>query len=194
VLELSPRASIFAFEPSTVARRDFDPQLVSHTSVEIVPYAVSDTPGSALLWSDKPGSELASLRRRELRHLSIRFDSYEEAEVTTLDVFCSQRNIKPHGIKIDVEGIELSVLWGAIKTLETTGAIQFEFGGTSLDCRTFFKDYFDFFNERNFLLFRMSPTGLIPAKLYSEELERFTSQNWIAVNRKFLGELRRTST
>lgn len=42
VLELSPRASIFAFEPSTVARGNFDPQLVSHTSVEIVPYAVSD--------------------------------------------------------------------------------------------------------------------------------------------------------
>lgn len=118
--------------------------------------------------------------------MSIQFDSYEEAEVTTLDVFCSQRNIKPHGIKIDVEGIELSVLRGAIKTLETTGAVQFEFGGTSLDSRTFFKDYFDFFNERNFLLFRMSPIGLIPAKLYSDELERFAYQNWIAVNRRFL--------
>lgn len=131
----------------------------------MIPCAVSDEVGSAMLY----------------------FDSCEQVEVITLDSFCNYRNLKPHCIKIDVEGHELRVLQGATKTLETTYVVQWEFGGSSLDSRTFFKDFYDFFTECGFLLYRMSPIGLIPVTRYSEELEQFVFQTWIALNHKLSG-------
>ncbi len=47
-------------------------------------------------------------------------------DVSTIDLVCERYSIEPDSIKIDVEGAELSVLRGAIKTLSKLRALMVE--------------------------------------------------------------------
>jgi len=181
IIDVEPTCKVFAFEPGSVARQNFDSALLTGNVVEVIPLALSDRSGTAHLFCDSPGSELSSLTRRNLDHRQIDFRDYETVEVITVDEWCRIRSVSPDALKIDVEGHELQVLFGADSILEKVRVVQFEFGGTSIDTRTFFRDFFSFFDNRNFLLYRKSPAGLLHVRRYSEELERFVYSNWIAV-------------
>lgn len=61
-------------------------------------------------------SAVASLVNRKIKATEYKIQL--ECKSTTIDAFCSNRNIKPDGIKIDVEGAEGDVLEGAIETIE----------------------------------------------------------------------------
>jgi len=181
VISLDPTCRIFAFEPGATARREFDASLLSNPAIELIPIGLSDVSGTSTLWYDEPGSELASLTRRNLDHRNVTFGQFEDIQLSTVDNWCKLRNLTPDAMKIDTEGHELRVLSGARQTLKHIKVLQFEFGGTSIDTRNFFKDYFEFFNEHGFVLYRKTPAGLLKAQNYDEGLERFTYSNWIAV-------------
>ena len=51
--------------------------------------------------------------------------------VTTIDAYCEKNNIKPNGIKIDVEGYEMEVLKGANKTLQNVKYLMIELNNNS---------------------------------------------------------------
>ena len=87
--------------------------------------------------------------------------------------------------KLDIEGNELSALRGSKNALVSTKVVQFEFGATSIDSKNYFRDYFYFFKELNFELYRMRPQSLIKIKKYSESDEDFSHSNFIAVNNNF---------
>ena len=59
-------------------------------------------------------------------------------------------------------------------------SIQFEFGGCNIDTKTYFQDFWYFFKERDFDLYRISPLGLIRILEYKESDEFFTATNYIA--------------
>jgi hypothetical protein len=62
-------------------------------------------------------------------------------------------------VKIDVEGWELSVLQGFGDLVYNMRVIQFEFGGSNIDTRTFFQDFWYFFKDHNFSIYRIiAPT------------------------------------
>ena len=82
-----------------------------------------------------------------------------------------------------MEGHELDVLNGFGDLIYKTKLIQFEFGGCNIDTRTYFQDFWYFFNEKAFMIYRISPRGLIPIKDYNESDEYFFgSTNFIALN------------
>ena len=182
ILDLAPNARIYAFEPSEVARFELLRRFEKENRIEIFPFAVGATEKNQLLWSNEPGSGLGSLTRRNLRHFGIDFSFSEEVRVLTLDSWNSDFGLKPDIIKVDVEGFELDVLHGARSVIKNTKVIQFEFGGCNIDTRTFFRDFYDFFAEVNFKLYRISKNGLIEIKNYSERDETFLVTNYLAVN------------
>ena len=87
-------------------------------------------------------------------------------------------------VKIDIEGHELSALNGFGKAIFSTSVIQFEFGGCNIDTKTYFQNFWYFFKEHNFDLFRITPLGIEGIKSYKESDEYFSTTNYIAVNRK----------
>jgi FkbM family methyltransferase len=180
---LSPNAKIFAFEPSSIARKDLENSFAGEKRIEIFPFALSSSSGKAVLWSDKAGSGLGSLTKRRLDHFNIDFNVNEEIQILTLDEWNSSRRLKPDLIKIDVEGHELDVLKGGECILKDTKLVQFEFGGCNIDSRTYFQDFWYFFSSRGFSIYRVSPYGPILIAEYDEEDEHFRTTNYLAVRK-----------
>ena len=88
-------------------------------------------------------------------------------------------------MNLDVEGHELDVLEGFGKLILKTKLIQFEFGGCNIDTRTYFQDFWYFFLERNFIIYRITPRGFLRIRSYKEKYEFFQTTNYIALNKSF---------
>lgn len=181
IVRFAPQATIFAFEPSSVARKRLEDRFKGDDSVVVVPVALGSTNSKETLWSDTPGSGLASLTKRRLEHFGIDFDKFESVDVVTLDSWVKSRNVIPSLIKMDVEGHELDVLKGGLKTLGMAEVVQFEFGGCNIDTRTFFQDFWYLLTEVGFSIYRISAGGPIRVSNYSELDECFRTTNYLAV-------------
>jgi FkbM family methyltransferase len=115
---------------------------------------------------------------------------------TTIDIYCQQQEIKRiNFLKIDVEGGELDVLYGAKHFLETgrIDYLQFEYGGTYLDSQKTLKEAFDYLQKFRYSIFKILPNGLEYKPSFVPEYEDFEYSNFLAVNERFktnvLGEV-----
>lgn len=105
---------VYAFEPQ---KRLYENLLQTkrylkwhHVSVERT--ALSNERGSTALYV--PGASFdASIRKEVVKTVR----STEVVEMTTLDWYCNEYSIKPHFVKVDVEGNEYNVLMGGIGML-----------------------------------------------------------------------------
>ena len=184
ILRLAPTAQIYAFEPSAAARGELERLFVNDSRVSISAFALSSEKGSRILWSDFAGSGLTSLSQRRLDHFGIDFSHEEQVQVTTLDAWNVDHQLEPDLIKIDVEGHELDVLKGAGAILEFAKVVQFEFGGCNIDSRTFFQDFWYFFQSIGFRIFRITPSGATEVTSYNEDDEYFRTTNYLAVRER----------
>ncbi|MHB8209401.1 FkbM family methyltransferase [Mucilaginibacter sp.] len=182
-----PDMEIHIFEPSEVNQNKLKTRFKTDTNIYINNQALSDSKGAAELFSNESGSGLGSLTKRKLDHFNIDFNVHETIEMMRFEdywesVLLSQ-NIDL--AKMDVEGHELDVLKGFGKAIYKTKLIQFEFGGCNIDTRTYFQDFWYFFKEYSFKIYRITPYGvnLIPA--YSEADEVFLTTNYLCVNQNF---------
>lgn len=181
-LKLFPNATIYAFEPSKIAFEALAQRFKDNEQVVTLNFALSDSIGVANLYSDNPGSGLGSLTKRNLKHHKIDFEQVEEIQTTTLDAVSLQFRVTPNLIKIDVEGNELKVLSGAKNTLLLNPLIQFEFGGCNIDTRTYFRDFYYFFQNLNFEIFCITPFGRRRISRYTQNLECFETTNYLAIH------------
>lgn len=183
VLTHLPQAVVFAFEPNprifeTLARKFKD-----RGNVKCVNLGLSNKVGSLKLFSNAEDSGLSSLYSRRVDHFGLKLDLEDEVQVTTLDFWiASQLKVAvPTILRLDVVGHELLDLAGALKNLEYIKIVQFELGGSKIDSKTYFQDFWYFFTELKFQIYRMTPKGPIAIKENSEQLETFRPTNYIAV-------------
>ncbi|CAN2171424.1 fkbM_fam, methyltransferase, FkbM family [Candidatus Nanopelagicaceae bacterium] len=175
---------VYAFEPSSFTFSKLNGKFNKRPEVELINSAIGNQEGKAILWSDKPGSGLASLSHRKLEHFGIEFEENEEITIHRLESWCTENRVHPDLIKIDVEGHELDVLNSGRSVISNSAVVQFEFGGCNIDTRTFFQDFWHFFNDMGFSLYRITPTGPKKVSRYSEHDETFRTTNYLAINPK----------
>ncbi|MEH2406734.1 MAG: FkbM family methyltransferase [Nostoc sp.] len=189
ILEIFPEdtLSVHCFEPSSytfgILKSSVDPKLKS--KIKLNNLALGKIEGELRLHYNKAGSALASLTKRRLDHFGITFDDSEVVRVDTVDNYCNKNNVQQIDLlKLDVEGHELDVLIGASEMFlkQAINVVSFEFGGCNIDTRTFFQDFYYFFNNINMSLFRITPAGyLYPIKSYKEVFEQFRPTNYLAI-------------
>ena len=141
-----------------------------------------DCVGELALFADAEQSGMTSVYNRDLQHINVSFTQHEVAAFTTVDAFSVDAGIGQIDLlKIDVEGHELAVLKGAARMIDEGHVrfIQFEFGGTSIDSRTYFRDFWQLLSPR-YTIYRIVGNGLRRIDAYTEFLEIFVTVNFLA--------------
>lgn len=146
--------------------------------------AMGASAGTATLYTNEDGSPLASLYPHPLNgyasgeladiDLSVTLD----VPMTTVDRFLAEVGCDHIDVmKIDVEGHELDVLFGAQQTLSRSlvDMISLEFGIHQVESRHFFKDFYTFLSDFGFKLYFIRGTALEPVERYEYKFEDFST-------------------
>jgi len=181
------RITIHSFEPSAAAFEGLSKTHGQCSAVRLNNVALGAQTATATLFSDQPASGLSSLTKRDLDHVGKTMNLTQTVSVRTLDDYCEEHRIERiHLLKIDVEGHEHAVLEGAARMFasQRVDAVTFEFGGCNIDTRTYFRDFYQFFSQRDMQLFRITPRGYLRLiERYREHHEQFLTTNFMAVRR-----------
>jgi FkbM family methyltransferase len=177
--------AIYQFEPSPHNIQILKKKFSADPRITLMPFAVSDKKGEADLFSDVPGSGMASLYKRKLDHHNIFLKESSRIAAVTIDEIIAERSLaKIDFMKMDIEGHELAALKGAERSLKNgvIAALSFEFGGCNIDSRTYFQDFWYFLTGLGYAIFRITPHGgALRIARYRETLEYFLTTNYIAV-------------
>jgi FkbM family methyltransferase len=122
------RGEVHAFEPDPVSREILGDNVRRNrvSNVHVQGLCVSSTLGTTILRSRKWGSGRSTI----MEHADPQARLERKVETTTVDRFCEDNNLRPDGMKIDVEGAEGLVLAGAVRTIEKCSPwILLEFHG-----------------------------------------------------------------
>jgi FkbM family methyltransferase len=181
---------IHAFEPAESTFNSLRNNLKDEPHVIINHMGLGKEAGEMdLFYAGEPGT-IASLTQRNVAHKGYEFNTSEQVRIDTLDHYCQTHSIENIDLlKMDVEGHELDVLKGSSRMIEEhrIKLVGFEFGPCNVDTRTFFKDYFYFFKERDFTIHRITRPGyLYPITVYREICEQFRTTNFLAIRNDLL--------
>ncbi len=179
---------LYSFEPAHESYELLKKRMSANKNVECFNFGFSDNDISSTLYSWAGVSGLASVYDRFHLNLSEPngsrlHKSQETIRLKTLDGFCDERNIDRIALlKLDVEGHELKVLQGAHRLIQSNAIdfIQFEFGGTNVDSKTFLHDFTDLLCPQ-YRLYRILKDGLISIEPYRERNEIFLYSNYLAI-------------
>ncbi len=185
ILSKFPNIECHIFEPSIHNYKILTKTFKNNQKIKLNQLALGKEKKKTKLFSNEFGSGIASLTKRRLDHFKIDMKLEEEITLLRFDEYWLNKEKIIDYVKIDVEGHELDVLKGFGDTLFKTKLIQFEFGGCNIDTRTYFQDFWYFFLEKGFKVFRITPKGRIPINYYKEEHEYFLTTNYIAFNKRF---------
>lgn len=185
ILNKYPKCNMHLFEPAKLNFEYLKKKFANMDNIVLNNYAVSDKNTDSLLHSNNKDSVLSSLIKRDLSHLNVNFDFTEKVKVLKLDDYINKNNLNNIDfIKIDCEGVELSILQGLSNNLKKIKCFQFEFGSCNIDSNTNFKQFFDLFINNNFSIYRITPFGNYIINNYNELNEFYMTTNYIALNNK----------
>ena len=173
---------IHAFEPSETTFKKLSENISKQKDVKLNNFGIGHKNTILQLYSDRAGSGIASVYKRNLEHFKINMNISEEIEIKTIDSYCSENNIsRIHFLKLDIEGNELNALNGAQDMIGKNAIdfIQFEFGGCNIDSRTYFQDFYYLLSPQ-YTIYRIVNEGIYPVNEYRESMEVFLTTNYLA--------------
>lgn len=175
---------IHIFEPSKTNLVKLNNAFSNDPLIIVNHCGISNVECDSILYSDKAGSGFGSLSKRRLDHFGIQFNVSEAIRLIRFEDYWKEKlNSRAIDlVKLDIEGYELQALESFGSALAVTKVIQFEFGGCNIDTKTYFQDFWYFFKEHQFDLYRITPFGLQPLNKYTEMDECFRTTDYVAVN------------
>jgi FkbM family methyltransferase len=178
---------LHCFEPGKLAFEHLTRAAAGKPNVHLNNIGLGAEQSNAVLHYDHAGSELASLTKRKLDHFGISNEGSEIVVIDTVDNYCAAKGIdRIDLLKVDIEGHELDCFTGAKSMFakKAIGMVSLEFGGANIDTRTYFRDFWYFFEPLGMDLYRITPSGyLFKVDHYYETQEQFRTTNFLALQR-----------
>lgn len=184
---LCKNVTVHAFEPctetfQTLTRNLKDKELLRFAHINNV--ALSSSAEKRLFYSS--GENLGINGLYPIRNQLHQSQSIVDIETNTLDGYCKNQGIYHIDfIKIDTEGHDFEVLYGATNLL-SNGAIdilQFEYNHRWIDARHYLRDAFDFLLPMDYSLGKVTSKGIEFYNAWDPELETFREGNYLAVKK-----------
>lgn len=181
LLNRNTNVFVHSFEPSKYAGDKLKTNLDKYIKTKrcyFHGFGIGDKNSNKFLFASYQGSEAASLFKRQGNNRV-----KEKVKIRDISKAISGIELPIVGMKIDTEGYEFTILLSAKKLLKKKDfkIVQFEFGEYSLENRQSFKQYYVFFENLGFRLFRISKFGLIEINKYEKKLEIHWNTNYLAV-------------
>ena len=173
------------FEPLKKACQNIENNIELSSNIKIICKGLSDKEEVKNIYYEESTSAHASIYERPDEKDYNNKTNFESIELIRFDDYwLEELNSRPIDfIKIDTEGHDLMCLLGAKQALTSTKVVQFEFGSTMVASKTFFIDFYTFFTNLNFQLYRMRPNGLYKIDGHKFIDEHFVYSNFLAVNK-----------
>ncbi len=167
---------------------ELNQELMDTENVTVENIALGDVIGNKEIYFNENKKEDANFLDRNLHFIDVPDEETKKVEMTTFDDYYS-KNLSNELIDIfilDVNGYELNVLQGSIGSLDNICCVNFSMNSFQVHSKNHFKDYFQFFKENNFELFKVTSFGPQHIKKYKEVYESVDNINYLAFNKKFL--------
>ena len=186
ILKKFPNSNFYLFEPDKRNYNFIAKRLENLNNLRLFNVAISDKDEKGILYSYGEGSLQGSLIDQNFTHLNLINNVKQTVKVKRIDTLFNELNLKNIDLcKIDIEGNEMKSLIGMGEKIRKIKIIQFEFGPASIDSKTFFKDFYHFFNNFNFTIYRITPSKLEKILNYDESIEYFRVTNFVAINKDY---------
>jgi FkbM family methyltransferase len=185
--------TLYAFEPfpKTFLRLKENLARAGGEKVVAVPAGLGDVEKSLKIFgsgTDADASKTNSLYRRE--GVGGEFVAQDEVQIRTGDQFCKDSNIaEVDFVKLDVEGHEMAALRGFKGMLanKQIGCVQFEYGGTWVDARTFLIDAFQLARPLGYTVAKVHRHGIELLGEYRQSLDNFAYANFLLLRDDWVG-------
>lgn len=171
---------VHSFEPQASSVNALRSRFATDPRIHIHHTALGSEVGSVELFIGQ-GESVSSLHLSETSATGIS----ETVHITTVDLVCAQEKIEHIDfLKIDTEGHEMDVLFGASVALSSDRifAIQVEFGDTFLPTRFHFIDIYDLLAPK-YRVYRILRKGLYEIDRYTHDLEIYKLTNYLFIRR-----------
>jgi len=182
LLNLGYSGNVWAFEASPQTASFLERRFAKYPKVSVETLALGAM-NCELIFNDYgPHSPLSGFASRELTIGVKPLESYS-VPCWSLDTVWSPDRLSIDFLKIDTEGSEFAILRGATKLLENKriACLQFEYGGTWIDSRTWLTEAIEFLWSFGYVVGRLLPNRVdwieAPRCL---QLECFQYSNFVA--------------
>ena len=186
-LAIEPNLTLIAFEPIPEVfarlRKDIGKKAYSLHNI-----AITDRIGQTPFFFYNQNwftTKLSGLYKREV---TLKKQTVEpitiKVEQDTLDHFCFNKDIcEIDLLKIDTEGSEIKILLGAENMIkdQRIRAIQFEYDSPYQDAGTTLKEVVRYLTNNDYVLFKITPKGLIHIGKWTDSLENLSHANYFAI-------------
>lgn len=191
---MSDKLMLISFEPVPETYEQLTnnlSQFHSHVSIKTINAALSEKSGSTAMYIDSKNTTAGSNSLVERKGQIYGLSQHKIDGITLVNGvdFCKENDITHIDfMKIDTEGHEYSVLKGFSKMLiqREIDFIQFEYGGTWIDSKTYLSDVYDLLFPCDYVLCRLHPNCLEPFNFYDQRQESFVYANYVAVRQELL--------
>lgn len=176
--------NVHLFEPMPQTFNKLQKRFANEKGLIYNNFGASDENGNRDIYFDHDESVFASLYDR----LAVKLDKKTTIKLIRLEDYISEQKLnKINLLKLDVEGHEFSALkgMGQYLTGNFVDFIQFEYGGTYIDSRTYLNDMFKLLESRGFKLFKIKRHSLEPVS-YVPALENFAYSNYVAISENLI--------
>jgi FkbM family methyltransferase len=191
-LKYDNNISIFAFEAINQTYLNLEKNLNKHNAdIQIFNKAISNETGEFKIYNfgENKGTNSFFDNSISYNDKNVNPPKIEKILTTTIDIFCKENNIDSIDfLKCDTEGNDFNVIMGCKEMFRHNRiiALQFEYNWRWINSKSYLKNVFDYFNDSNYLVGKITSNEVQIINEWNPELEKFYESNYLIINKNYI--------